>query len=221
MYIPTSHQKYCCKKIFFQHFCFLTDQEIEKADGEFDQEVDEIDNLKKGALEPIESVAPVEDSRKESSSEAAPHPVFEHLAETKQVPAVTVLNALDYPEEESSLGNSAEDSAPSSLESQSGPASVIIESQEVPTPDSASFILKTSEFQSSFDNLPTPQEPVVEVIPGAVEVSQSPILEENPEDFITTSEDSEEKSSELLILDQDNQTLIQQQPERKLSGKKY
>ena len=53
-----------------------------------------------------------------------------------------------------------------SLESQSGPASVIIESQEVPTPDSASFILKTSEFQNSYDNLPTPQEPVVEVIPG-------------------------------------------------------
>ena len=55
-----------------------------------------------------------------------------------------------------------------SLESQSGPASVIIESQDAPTPDSASFILKTSEFQSSFDNLPTPQEPVVEVIPGRI-----------------------------------------------------
>ena len=55
-----------------------------------------------------------------------------------------------------------------SLESQSGPASVIIESQDAPTPDSASFILKTSEFQSSFDNLPTPQEPVVEVIPGMI-----------------------------------------------------
>ena len=55
-----------------------------------------------------------------------------------------------------------------SLESQSGPASVIIESQDAPTPDSASFILKTSEFQSSFDNLPTPQEPVFEVIPGMI-----------------------------------------------------
>ena len=34
---------------------------------------------------------------------------------------------------------------------------------------------------------------------GAVEASQSPILEENPEDINTSSEDSEEKSSELLI----------------------
>ena len=76
-------------------------------------------------------------------------------------PAVNRLNALDYPEDS---GN-ADSSAPSSLESQSGPASVIIESQEVPTPDSASFILKTTE-QSSLDDLPTPQEPVIEVIPG-------------------------------------------------------
>ena len=76
-------------------------------------------------------------------------------------PAVNRLNALDYPEDS---GN-ADSSAPSSLESQSGPASVIIESQEVPTPDSAAFILKTTE-QSSLDDLPTPQEPVIEVIPG-------------------------------------------------------
>ena len=32
------------------------------------------------------------------------------------MPAVTVSNALDYPEEESSLGHSADDSAPSRYE---------------------------------------------------------------------------------------------------------
>jgi hypothetical protein len=188
-----------------------SDQEIEKVEQDSYQKVDEVDNK---TILSEEAIAPeVEVVRKESAEPSAPpHPVFEHLVETvQQVPAVSVLNALDYPEEESSLGNSADDSAPSSLESQSGPASVIIESQEVPTPDSGSFILKTSEFQNSFDNLPTPQEPVVEVIPGAVEGSQSPILEENPEDINTSSEDSEEKSSQLLLVEEN------QSSERKLS----
>ena len=54
---------------------------------------------------------------------------------------------------------------------------MIVESQEVPTPDSAAFILTTTE-SSSLDNLPTPQEAVIEVLPGT-EVAQSPILEES------------------------------------------
>ena len=103
-------------------------------------------------------------------------------------PADNRLNALDYPEDS---GN-ADSSAPSSLESQSGPASVIVESQEVPTPDSAAFILTTTE-SSSLDNLPTPQEAVIEVLPGT-EVAQSPILEESEE-----LEDSDDKSAEIPI----------------------
>ena len=54
--------------------------------------------------------------------------------------------------------------------SQSGarkPSSVIVESQEsvFPEPDSASFIIKTVE-SGPLEGLPTPQEPVVEVIPS-------------------------------------------------------
>ena len=75
------------------------------------QKVDEVDNK----IILSDEVLLPEVSRKDSAPEpSAPHPVFEHLVETsQQVPAVSVLNALDYPEEESSLGNSADDSAPS------------------------------------------------------------------------------------------------------------
>ena len=103
-------------------------------------------------------------------------------------PAVNTLNALeDYMNHD--LADAESSSAPSSLESQSGPASVIIESQEVPIPDQASFIIKTTESQPI--DLPSPQEAVVEVLPEEHfrERSQSPILEEN-EDM----SDSESKS---------------------------
>ena len=91
---------------------FFSDQEIEKADQGLYQKVDEVDNK---VITSEEAIAlEVEVARKESSEPAPVHPVFEHLVETsQQVPAVSVLNALDYPEEESSLGNSADDSAPS------------------------------------------------------------------------------------------------------------
>ena len=117
-------------------------------------------------------------------------PVVNFDFEQQVQPAVNRLNALDYPEDS---GN-ADSSAPSSLESQSGPASVIIESQEVPTPDSAAFILKTTE-PSSLDNLPAPQEAVHEVLPGGSEVAQSPILEES-EDLDDSADD---KSNEITI----------------------
>ena len=103
-------------------------------------------------------------------------------------PAVNTLNALeDYMNQD--LVDAESSSAPSSLESQSGPASVIIESQEVPIPDQASFIIKPTESQPI--DLPSPQEAVVEVLPEEHfrERSQSPILEEN-EDM----SDSESKS---------------------------
>ena len=104
-------------------------------------------------------------------------------------PAVNTLNALeDYMNQDIAYAESSS-SAPSSLESQSGPASVIIESQEVPIPDQASFIIKPTE--SHQIELPSPQEAVVEVLPEEHfrERSQSPILEEN-EDM----SDSESKS---------------------------
>ena len=131
---------------------------------------DETDNVTESVAEPV--TEPLIESALKEPVEKGDKPVdnLEEEDEVKafenldQVPAVTTLNALDYPEEVESA-NAEDSSAPSSLESQSGPSSVIIESQEVPTPDSASFILKTTE-QTSFDNLPTPQEPVVEVIPG-------------------------------------------------------
>ena len=95
------------------------------------------------------------------------------------VEPASTLNAIDDevdPHEDSS--------APSSLESQGqvGPSSVIVESQEVPIPDQASFIIKTTE-SNPLEGLPTPQEPVVEVIPSDDfrESSQSPILEESEE----------------------------------------
>ena len=118
-------------------------------------------------------LAPVAVVELEQEQLAEPLPVVNFDFEQQVQPAVNRLNALDYPEDS---GN-ADSSAPSSLESQSGPASVIVESQEVPTPDSAAFILKTSECPNSLDNLPTPQEAVVEVLPCS-EVAQSPILEE-------------------------------------------
>ena len=117
--------------------------------------------------------APVAVAELEQEQLTEPLPMVNFDFEQQVQPAVNRLNALDYPEDS---GN-ADSSAPSSLESQSGPASVIVESQEVPTPDSAAFILKTSECPNSLDNLPTPQEAVVEVIPCS-EVAQSPILEE-------------------------------------------
>ena len=49
---------------------------------------------------------------------------------------------------------------------------------------------------------------------GATNRNESPILEENPEDIFTSSEDSEEKSSELLLIEDNNQS------ESKISGKK-
>ena len=52
------------------------------------------------------------------------------------------------------------------------------------------------------------------VFSGATNRNESPILEENPEDIFTSSEDSEEKSSELLLTEDNNQS------ERKISGKK-
>merc|ERR1711899_715085 len=125
----------------------------------------------------------------------APEPEFnteQHLIQSAsplQVsPAVNTLNALeDYMNQD--LADAESSSAPSSLESQSGPASVIIESQEVPIPDQASFIIKPTESQPI--DLPSPQEAVVEVLPEEHfrERSQSPILEEN-EDM----SDSESKS---------------------------
>ena len=90
----------------YHNFSLFTDKE----------EVDEVDNVSE---EPLVTPAEIQDSRKESNSEPTPpHPVFEHLVETstRQVPAVTVSNALDYPEEESSLGHSADESAPSRYE---------------------------------------------------------------------------------------------------------
>ena len=122
--------------------------------------------------EPQLAPVAVAELQREQFSEPPP-PVVNFDFEQQVQPADNRLNALDYPEDS---GN-ADSSAPSSLESQSGPASVIVESQEVPTPDSAAFILKTSECPNSLDNLPTPQEAVVEVIPCS-EVAQSPILEE-------------------------------------------
>ena len=136
---------------------------------------------------PTEEVQQVEATANVVDTEEK-QPVVNFDFDQQVQPADNRLNALDYPEDS---GN-ADSSAPSSLESQSGPASVIVESQEVPTPDSAAFILTTTE-SSSLDNLPTPQEAVIEVLPGT-EVAQSPILEESEE-----LEDSDDKSAEIPV----------------------
>ena len=98
---------------------------------------------------------------------SAPSPLaVAALAPTTALTTTNVLDSLengDVGEEEVH----EETSAPSSLESQADnsrkPSSVIVESQEVPVPDSASFIIKTVE-SGPLEGLPTPQEPVVEVI---------------------------------------------------------
>ena len=97
---------------------------------------------------------------------SAPSPPVSALAPTTALTTTNVLDSLengDVGEEEVH----EETSAPSSLESQADnsrkPSSVIVESQEVPVPDSASFIIKTVE-SGPLEGLPTPQEPVVEVI---------------------------------------------------------
>lgn len=110
-------------------------------------------------------------------------PEIQEECENGQVPADSTLNALDDPTQ-----TAADSSAPSSLDSQTGPASVIVESQEVPNPDQASFIIKPSGNQD-IEILPTPQEAIVEVIPEP-EVSQSPILEE--EEVLSESDSDEE-----------------------------
>ena len=158
-----------------------SDQNDEVDAFEFVRQEDKVEVLLKSALQDKE---PQEQESDSDSADSDQEESEEKLIQD-QVPAQAVTIALDYPEE-----IREDSSAPSSLESQSGPASVIIESQEVPNPDSASFILKTSE-QGPLDNLPTPQEPVFEVIPGAPETSQSPILEESEQDFLGS--DSEEK----------------------------
>ena len=166
--------------IFFSAFQFV------KRDNADEVDLDKAEVILKSALvtddqsssedeedtEPQLAPVAVAELQQEQFSEPPP-PVVNFDFEQQVQPADNRLNALDYPEDS---GN-ADSSAPSSLESQSGPASVIVESQEVPTPDSAAFILKTSECPNSLDNLPTPQEAVVEVIPCS-EVAQSPILEE-------------------------------------------
>merc|ERR1712223_2186634 len=141
--------------------------------------------------EPQLAPVAVAELQQEQFSEPPP-PVVNFDFEQQVQPADNRLNALDYPEDS---GN-ADSSAPSSLESQSGPASVIVESQEVPTPDSAAFILKTSECPNSLDNLPTPQEAVVEAIPCS-EVAQSPILEESEE-----IDESDDKSATDVLIDE-------------------
>ena len=166
--------------IFFSAFQFVKRDDADEVD------LDKAEVILKSALvtddqsssedeedtEPQLAPVAVAELQQEQFSEPPP-PVVNFDFEQQVQPADNRLNALDYPEDS---GN-ADSSAPSSLESQSGPASVIVESQEVPTPDSAAFILKTSECPNSLDNLPTPQEAVVEVIPCS-EVAQSPILEE-------------------------------------------
>ncbi|TRY71111.1 hypothetical protein TCAL_02398, partial [Tigriopus californicus] len=94
--------------------------------------------------------------------------------------AASTLNALE---------EDSQPSGPSSLESQTGPSSVIVESQEVPNPDQASFIVKTT------DDLISAQEPVVEVIPSETLGNQSPILEEQEEPQIMASTISESMNS--------------------------
>ena len=170
----------CILIFFFSAFQFVKRDDADEVD------LDKAEVILKSALvtddqsssedeedtEPQLAPVAVAELQQEQFSEPPP-PVVNFDFEQQVQPADNRLNALDYPEDS---GN-ADSSAPSSLESQSGPASVIVESQEVPTPDSAAFILKTSECPNSLDNLPTPQEAVVEVIPCS-EVAQSPILEE-------------------------------------------
>ncbi|CAB4063926.1 unnamed protein product [Lepeophtheirus salmonis] len=81
-----------------------------------------------------------------------------------------------------------------------GPSSVIIETQEAPNPDSASFILKTTN--SEAPQLPSPQEPVFEVIMESEGVgnASSPILEEVEEEdrnSIASPHKDTKESSEL------------------------
>ena len=163
---------------------------------EFVKEAEAVEVILKSALEekPVEET---EDSSEDEADEVIEEPASADVVDNSQeaekrpaafgdfVPQVpeVATSALDYPE----AGNQEDSSAPSSLESQgsNGPASVIIEAQEVPTPDSGSFIIKTSEPETV--DLPTPQEAIVEVIPQGRESSQSPILEEESEEI----EDSE------------------------------
>ena len=96
------------------------------------------------------------------------------VAESKEI-IETAASTLDALGEDLSLV-SKDSSAPSSLDSQAeAPASVIVETQEVPTPDSAAFIVKTDE-QPVFGE--TPQEPVVEVIGESVIDPRNTIVEE-------------------------------------------
>ena len=156
---------------------------------EFVKESEAVEVILKSALEE-KPVDETEDSSEDEADEvneeeAASTDVVDNSQEAEKRPAAfgdfvpqvpeVATSALDYPE----AGNQEDSSAPSSLESQgsNGPASVIIEAQEVPTPDSGSFIIKTSETQAV--DLPTPQEAIVEVIPQGRESSQSPILEES------------------------------------------
>ena len=94
------------------------------------------------------------------------------------VPASSTLDAVGLDQEDTDSS-----SAPSSLESQDGlstsaavPSSVIVESQEVPSPDSASFIVTATSQE------PEQQQAVFEVIEGgrqeALLSSQSPIPED-------------------------------------------
>lgn len=110
-------------------------------------------------------------------SPAPDHPVVEEVVTEV---AASTLNALE---------EYSQPSGPSSLESQTGPSSVIVESQEVPNPDQASFIVKTT------DDLISAQEPVVEVIPSETLGNQSPIFEEQEEPPMMTSTMSEGMNS--------------------------
>ena len=105
----------------------------------------------------------------------------------EQVPAVSALNAVDP------LSGPADSSALSSLDSQNnGPASVIVESQGVPS-DQASFVLKTSEELTTA--LASPQEAVVEVVQSR---NQSPIIEE--EEIMATSSSAVQAPGAVLDL---------------------
>ena len=82
----------------------------------------------------------------EEEEEDAPTVQETPVAFDQVVPASSALDAVGLDQEDTDSS-----SAPSSLESQSGlpsaaavPSSVIVESQEVPSPDSASFIVTTT-----------------------------------------------------------------------------
>ena len=88
------------------------------------------------------------------------------------VPASSTLDAVGLDQEDTDSS-----SAPSSLESQDGlstsaaavpPSSVIVESQEVPSPDSASFIVTATSQE------PEQQQAVFEVIEGGRQEARRP-----------------------------------------------